>query len=53
MEKDGLDHAREDLGHMDADNLRDHFWEVDAHLQGLSLDEEIIGELVQLSHNLR
>lgn len=38
---------------MDADNLRDHLGEVDTRLQGLSLDEEIIGELVQFPHNLR
>lgn len=53
VEEDGLDHAWEDLGHMDADNLRDHLGEVDTRLQGLSLDEEIIGELVQFPHNLR
>lgn len=53
VEKDGLDHAREDLGHVDADDLRDHLGEVDTHLQGLGLDEEIIGELVQLPDNLR
>lgn len=53
MEKDGLDHAREDLGHVDADDLRDHLGEVDTHLQGLGLDEEIVGELVQLPDNLK
>lgn len=53
MEQDGLDHAREDLRHVNADDLGDHLREVDAHLQGLSLDEEVVGELVQLSHDLR
>lgn len=53
MEKDGLDHAGEDLGHVDADNLGDHLWEVDPRLEGLSLQEQIISELVQLPHNLR
>lgn len=38
---------------MNTDNLRDHLGEVDTRLQGLSLDEEIIGELVQFPHNLR
>lgn len=38
---------------MDADDLRDHLGEVDTHLQGLGLDEEIIGELVQLPDDLR
>lgn len=38
---------------MNAHNLRDHLREVDARLQGLSLDEQIVGELVQLPHNLR
>lgn len=52
MEKDGLDHAGEDLGHVDADNLGDHLWEVDPRLEGLSLQEQIISELVQLPHNL-
>lgn len=53
MEQDGLDHAGEDLGHMNAHNLRDHLWEVDTGLQRLSLDEQIVGELVQLPHNLK
>lgn len=46
VEKDGPDHAREDLGHMDAHNLRDHLWEVDVRLQRPSVDEQIVGELV-------
>lgn len=46
MEKDGLDHPREDFGHVDAHNLRDHLWEADMHMHGLSLDEQIVGELV-------
>ena len=53
VKKDGLDHARENLGHVDAHDLRDHLWEVDVRLQGLSLDEQIVGELVQLLHDLR
>lgn len=52
VEKDGLDHARQNLRHVNADDLRDHLREVDAHLQGLSLDEEVVGELMQVSHNL-
>lgn len=46
VEKDGFHHAGEDLGHMNAHNLRDHLWEVDMCVQGLSLDEQVIGELV-------
>lgn len=53
VEQDGFDQAGQDLGHVNAHNLRDHLWEVDARLQGLSLDEQVIGELVQLPHNLR
>lgn len=53
VEKDGLDHAGQDLGHVDAHDLRDHLREVDAGLQGLGLDEEIVGELVELPHDLR
>lgn len=52
MEQDGFNHAREDLGHMDAHDLRDHLREVDARLQRLSLDEQIVGELVELPHDL-
>ena len=52
VEKYGLDHAWEDLGHVNAHNLWDHLWKVDPRLQGLGLDEQIIGELVQLPHNL-
>lgn len=37
---------------MDADNLRDHLREVDAGLQGLSFNEKLISELMQLPHNL-
>ena len=37
---------------MNAHDLRDHLWEVDARLQGLGLDEQVVGELVQLPHNL-
>lgn len=51
VEKDGLDHARQDLRHVNADDLRDHLREVDAHLQGLSLDEEVVSELMQVPHN--
>lgn len=53
MEKDGLHHARQDLGHVNADDLGDHLWEVHARLQGLGLDEKIVGELVQLPDDLR
>lgn len=53
VEQDGLNHAREDLGHMDAHDLRDHLREVDARLQRLSLDEQIVGELVELPHDLQ
>lgn len=53
VEEDGLDHTWEDLGHMNAHDLRDHLWEVHACLQRLSLYKQIIGELVQLPHNLR
>lgn len=37
---------------MDAHDLRDHLREVDARLQRLSLDEQIVGELVELPHDL-
>lgn len=52
MKKDGFDHAGEDLGYVNAHNLRDHLWEIDVSLQSLCLYEQIVGELVQLSHNL-
>lgn len=53
VEQDGLNHAREDFGHMDAHDLRDHLREVDARLQRLSLDEQLVGELVELPHDLQ
>lgn len=46
VEKYRLDHARKDLGHMNVHDLWDHLWEADASLQRLSLDEQIIGELM-------
>lgn len=33
VKQDGLNHARQDLGHMVAHDLRDHLGEVDARLQ--------------------
>lgn len=38
---------------MDAHDLRDHLREVDARLQRLGLDEQIVGELVELPHDLQ
>ena len=52
MEKNGLDHAGEDLRHVDAHDLRDHLGEADAVLQRLRLHEEIVGELVELPDDL-
>lgn len=46
MKKNGFDHAGEDLGHVNAHNLRDHLREVDVRLQSLCLYEQIVGELV-------
>lgn len=53
MEQDGLDHAGENLGHVDTHDLRNHLWEADAILQRLSLHEKIIGELMKLPDNLQ
>lgn len=52
VKENGLDHAGEDLGNMNAHDLRDHLWEVDMRLQSLRLYEQVVGELVQLPHNL-
>lgn len=52
VKENGFDHAGEDLGYVNAHNLRDHFREVDVRLQSLCLNEQIVGELVQLPHNL-
>lgn len=39
VEQDGFDHARQDLGHVGAHDLRDHFREVDSRLQRLGADK--------------
>lgn len=46
VKKNGFDHTGEDLGHVNAHDLRDHLREVDLHLQSLRLYEQIVGELV-------
>ena len=52
VEQNGLHHAREDLRHVHAHDLRDHLGEADAVLQGLCLHEEVVGELVELPDDL-
>ena len=52
MEQNGFDHAREDLGNVDAHYLRDHLGEADTVLQRLRLNEEVVGELVELPDDL-
>lgn len=52
VEQDGFDHAREDLGHVGAHDLRDHLGEADARLQRLRPDKQVVGELVELPHHL-
>lgn len=52
VEQDGFDHAREDLGHVGAHDLRDHLREDDACLQRLGPHKQVVGELVELPHHL-
>lgn len=53
VKQDGLDHAWEDLGHVVAHDLRDHLGEVDARLQWLGPDEQVVGELMEFAYHLR
>lgn len=46
VKKNGFDHTGEDLGHVNAHDLRDHLREVDLRLQSLRLYEQVVGELV-------
>lgn len=52
MKEDWLNHACEHLGHVNADDLRDHLWIADSGGQRLGLDKQIKCKLLEFPHDL-